>query len=117
MYTRRRIRVYPAQTKPKEWPAYKYGGKKVLVASASHGMHWEVPTVYLIPGRWVNHLPGVRTHRLTTLPNVDTRKPNLRTDTKMLTGPRWVQGKVLFCLPVAPKCHQVGRSVMQKCDA
>ena len=36
----------------KPQPACKYGGKKELVAIASHGTLWEVPSVYFIPGRW-----------------------------------------------------------------
>ena len=44
----------------KPQPAYKYGGKKELVESASHGTLREVPGVYYIPGRWVD-----RRHPLT----------------------------------------------------
>ena len=44
----------------KPQPAYKYGGKKELVESASHGTLREVPDVYYIPGRWVD-----RPHPLT----------------------------------------------------
>ena len=36
----------------KPQPACKYGGKKELVAIASHGTLWKVPSVYFIPGRW-----------------------------------------------------------------
>ena len=38
----------------KPQPAYKYGGKKELVESASHGTLREVPDVYYIPRRWVD---------------------------------------------------------------
>ena len=46
----------------KPQPAYKYGGKKELVESASHGTLREVPDVYYIPGRWVDrrHPPTLR---------------------------------------------------------
>ena len=44
----------------KPQPAYKYGGKKELVESASHGTLRKVPDVYYIPGRWVD-----RRHPLT----------------------------------------------------
>ena len=48
----------------KPQPAYKYGGKKELVESASHGTLREVPDVYYIPGRWVDRRHPLTLRRL-----------------------------------------------------
>ena len=48
----------------KPQPAYKYGGKKELVESASHGTLREVPDVYYIPGRWVDRHHPLTLRRL-----------------------------------------------------
>ena len=48
----------------KPQPAYKYGGKKELVESASHGTLREVPGVYYIPGRWVDQRHPLTLRRL-----------------------------------------------------
>ena len=44
--------------------AYKYGGKKELVESASHGTLREVPDVYYISGRWVDRRHPLTLRRL-----------------------------------------------------
>ena len=48
----------------KPQPAYKYGGKKESVESASHGTLREVPDVYYIPGRWVDRRHPLTLRRL-----------------------------------------------------
>ena len=48
----------------KPQPAYKYGGKKELVESASHGTLREVPGVYYIPVRWVDRRHPLTLRRL-----------------------------------------------------